>query len=382
MKDFLMNVNWTACGFIILLILGLYVLIMLKWYQHVIISKNVSSDSKMITSEQIYYLPTANIIINATAKIAVTKRLDNATVISAKLYEMSFDNQVQLQADENQLFSLHYNPTWVASDDIKLGTSSQGLLENIDITAEDRFAQLVTQIAEVPKKITGNEKTAGFLPEKDLPLAITVTNLTPFTKSFVLYEDVLSKPETVFDWKISIDGNFQGVSNIIDASFQIKIPKPLLRLSSDFSGLTKPLSGVITRPLRKLTLLFHMKRIGTTGSSDFEPTASLTFQAMVPDTAKLFVVPIKRVLFSKYVHTQKFASGMLIENHINKPSEAENLIAIPITIAKAIFAIPAQLFSFKITKIQQQNSLETEKQKFAAATKLNDKTASKSNAEK
>ncbi len=54
---------------------------------------------------------------------------------------------------------------------------------------------------------------------------------------------------------------------------------------------------------------------------------------------------------------------MLTGNYINKPSEFEGLISIPINICKAIVSIPSQLFNFKIQHKYQDTLSELEMQK-------------------
>ena len=107
-------------------------------------SSSEINSAKPIESDQIYFLPTANILINATAKIAITKQLADSLITGVEIYDILFENTIQLQADSEQMFSLHYKPNWMSSDEIKLATSSLGLLDSLSITAEDRFSQTLS----------------------------------------------------------------------------------------------------------------------------------------------------------------------------------------------------------------------------------------------
>src|SRR6202007_3060450 len=101
--------------------------------------------------------------------------------------------------------------------------------------------------------------------------------------------------------------------------------------------------GVLTRPLRNLAMDVFLpahRQVGSAGPRLFRKDPDLHCELMIPDLSRLIFVPITRSPFIKKNQVPKFTSGLLVENYINKPSEAEGFLSIPINVAKAIFAIP------------------------------------------
>src|SRR5258706_14337863 len=118
------------------------------------------------------------------------------------------------------------------------------------------------------------------------------------------------------EWEIYNEGN------LVDAGFR------LINTSSKPTSeeTLKSYSGLFSRTLTRA--IWEVKT--HINNNDIE------FSVLVPDTSSLLKVPISRAYFVKKQHSPKFSNGLLVENIINKPSEAEALVSIPISIAKAI----------------------------------------------
>ena len=88
----------------------------------------------------------------------------------------------------------------------------------------------------------------------------------------------------------------------------------------------------------------------------------------VIDPNQVFKIPIKRMPFVKRVNNLKFQQGTLVSNELSNPSTAEGFVDIPISLAKSIIGIPAEIFRIQIGNsakeleyLQSQSSLEDEK---------------------
>jgi hypothetical protein len=152
-----------------------------------------------------------------------------------------------------------------------------------------------------------------------------------------------------------VDGASE-TDSTVDASFRLKfdIPSPGSFL---FKDNFQELEGILLRPLQTIIMSTHT----------FSCIPPLQYQLLVPDESKVVSISIKRSAFVKKVYGFKMTNGMLTENTINKPSEMEGFMSIPIKIAKAIVSIPAQIISFKIENIKHQTSLVTEQQNLSKA---------------
>jgi hypothetical protein len=325
-----------------------------------------------IQAHQFYYLPAASVVIKATAKVIVIKSENDQIIQRPELLELQLENEVVLEPDTNMLFGITYKTFSFANDELHLNTNVSGLLENISATTEDRISNIIATISDAPEKVLKSNKEAAFVQrgiseEKVLNIENVITETVTYISTFRIESDDFQKGVFRRNWIINVDGKKENVEVTVNASFECRF-QPLNKIHLP---LNKEVDGVLTRPLTKLNLAVHL--VETKIKSDrnketvFKKEPSLKYEIVVPDTSVVIQVPIKRSNFVKKVNVPKFSNGLLVENYINKPSEVEAALSIPINILKAIFSIPAQLFSFKIYHLQKQTELETAKQNLAKA---------------
>jgi hypothetical protein len=318
--------------------------------------KSNQRDQSPILADSYYFLPTASLTIKATATVVVNiVNFDDGTSSNgAKLTSLQLENTVNIEPDTNQLLTLQYNSFSFANDEIKLTTNNSGLLETISSTAEDRISSIIAEVSEAPKKILSAQKLELAVeaePAKKTAIN-TTTQTTTYLKAFTILSEELQNGQFSRDWFINIDGSFQSDLSV-DASFNVSLPA---KRTKSLDGYFE-IEGVLTRPLQKIKL--SVTNVSLNSSIPIE------YNILMPDPSMLIQVPIKRSLFVKKINLPKFSNGLLIENNINKPSEVEAAVSIPINILKAIFSIPAQLLSFKIAHVQQQTAFETASQNLA-----------------
>ena len=332
----------------------------------IVVSTKVKDTDLDIEADQLYFLPAASLHMTATAKIAVNTEQNTGNFISSDIYEFQLDTTVQVMPDSGELYTLDYKPNWFTSDDLKLSTDVNGLLSNIAIVAEDRFSAILTQLTDAPKKILSPQSSAAFVAAMAAGTQVNTTFLPPFTRTFVLYPDDLLKEEKDMSWQITLDSSSTSQRPPVDASFRLTLGQKGGSATRKAITGGKTFNGLFTRPLRNLKMDVYLNAPGSWkpgGASSFQSIADAHYEFMIPDVSRLLSVPIQRSPFVKKTVNPKFSGGLLIENDINKPSELENAISIPINVAKAIFSIPAQLLSFKIAHITQESSLETAQKK-------------------
>ena len=118
-------------------------------------------------------------------------------------------------------------------------------------------------------------------------------------------------------------------------------------------------SGVFFRPLLpyKLTLTDEVSRTEMT--------------VLVPNKAPVLSIDISRAMFVTKIYEIEFDNGILTRVTIKKPSEALAAASIPIEIAKAIVAIPAELIQLKINTASSEKALlESEKARLEVEKEL------------
>jgi hypothetical protein len=343
---------------VFIVVLLIYLIASIGQDKNVITSSAVEKSKSPAVAEQIYYLPTASVLITATAKVSIMAD-STGEIQEAQLQSMKLEHTVNYEADTSQLYKLNYQPSVFANDEIRINTNSSGLLENVFASTEDTIGNIVATLSEAPKNILH----CAWMPEvaEAVPPEHITIQIKEYTNTFTIRSNQWSTGEIVLPWIIYTDG-MQTKPVSVDATCTLTFPA--ITIQHLDAGST--VQGLLTRPLKKVVI--------TADANIRQSRKSIvgTYEISIPDSEILLNVPVRRTAFVKKIHTPKFQQGFLTENFINKPSEAEGAISIPINILKAIFSIPAQLLSFRIFHHQQETALlkaklELEKARQAAA---------------
>ena len=346
----------------ILVYIVLYLIYSRKENSNIVTSNATNDNTSFDEGDFFYYLPTAAINITATATVAVSTGEDGI-IVSADVYQLDLTLSVQYLADTSKRYKIKFNDSWFANDELAFRSNAEGLLESIDLSVEDRSSTIISQISDAPSKL----KQTGIGPMNLLSAnldfqateKLTVQVLPLFTRTIIWNSDNFNSPLKV-DWKIAIPGQaFDPVC--ADASFKLDITNSFKKPADWRDTSPADFGGIISRPYKSLDINLHQADGKT--SNKFNKNIAAKFSILIPDPNHLIGIPLKRAAFVKKTVMPKFFNGLLIENHLIKPSQAEALVSIPINIAKAIFSIPAQLLSFSINHLQQQSPQDTAQQK-------------------
>lgn len=325
------------------------------------IVRSVPAQAAFVAADQLYYLPTASLVIRATAKVVITRNAETSAIREARLAEMVLDTTVQTVPDTDAPLALNYAASAFATDDLKFNIGASGLLEGINLTAEDRIANILTQVTDAPALIlsgqqaTAKASSAAFREAAPDGTAVT-TETKEYTNTFYILTSELRQKAAARSWPINVDGT-SDARTTVDASFSLTFTTSGAGTPAFSSLPAAGVEGLVTRPLKTVTMNIFKK--GNAATPDAQ------YQVVLPDEARLVTIPVRRSAFVKKTYGFKLANGVLTENTINKPSEIEGFIGIPVAAAKALVSIPAQLLQFRLENIRRQTSLETEKQSLA-----------------
>ncbi|GHU59987.1 hypothetical protein FACS189411_17330 [Bacteroidia bacterium] len=319
------------------------------------VKTNYSTDAKKEATVY-YYLPESIIKIRATAKVAVVYNADSTLTGSSNIIEQSFAITSEMIADTKDLLSLNYKQNALMADDIKYAVNSKGLLETVNITTEDRTADIISKLAEAPQVIlgtsTGVNKAAG-----------TIVKIKEFVSDFALKASTISSTAQTIKWNLVIL-NELGVDEqpkALPADFALSsadvstTPQTLSALINGSSTTNTELDGILTRPIKNISLKIESAVAGISFNT------TLPSNVVVADVSKLVVIPVKRTAFVKRVNKIGIQDGVILSNEINKPSSVEGFVSIPINIAKAIVSIPGQLVQFRYDNTKRADELEKAK---------------------
>jgi hypothetical protein len=345
---------WFLYGFLIIaaIVLIVYIIGSINNDGKILTTKKVADGSTPISADQYYFLPTASLIIKATAKAVVARRSSDGAVQIKKRVSLTLDTSVNIEPDTSNLFAITYSPFAYANDELKIDTDPDGLLENVSSITEDRIGSVIAEITDAATTLLPGQKAGP--PGKDLMIGEQLIIETyEFNRSFTLGPDEIKEGGFQLDWQASLGNPANGSDDQIDLSITGDIQG--CAAPADLTGLGD-FPGLLTRPMTRITVrITEASQLGA-GKTNVLNTSSL----LIPDRSKTIGISIRRFSFVKNQFIPKFKTGLLIENYINKPSQAEAFASIPIRILKAVFAIPAELFNFKISHIKQESSLDTE----------------------
>jgi len=257
---------------------------------------------------------------------------------------------------------LRYSPNWFTTDEIKPVVNSKGLLESVNVTTDDRTAEVISRIGEAPQKILGTSQDAGAAaPAKAIATVnkVVAVKIKEYTADFVLKaSDANDKP---IKWPLVIY-NEMGVDELPHAwkaDFSITLSFPsnekafhkVLPFPSNDPENSK-ISGIVTRPL--INAMLSVRSLSDKPISIPENPLIVS----VIDTSRPVVIPIKRRKFAKGVNNVVLQDGIIISNEITNPSSFEGFITIPVDILKAVVSIPAQILKFRYDNTTRLDALE------------------------
>jgi hypothetical protein len=341
----------------IYVIIGLIVVLLISglFSSCVVVKTNYSTDAKKEATVY-YYLPESMIKIKATAKVAIVYNADSSLTGSSNIIEESFVITSEMIADTKDLLSLNYNPNALMADEIKYAVNAKGLLETINISTDDRTAEIISKLAEAPKIILGSSTGANKAPN-------TIVKIKEYTANFAIKASAISNVAQVIKWNIVIV-NELGVDEqpkAVPADFTISSTdtsttnQSLSTLINGSNSSSNEIEGILTRPLKNCSLKIESAVIGV-GLNTTLPT-----NVVVADVTKLIVIPVKRTAFVKRVNKIGIQDGVILSNEINKPSSVEGFVSIPVNIAKVIVSIPGQLIQFRFDNTKRTDEFEKAK---------------------
>jgi hypothetical protein len=253
----------------------------------------------------------------------VLKTVDSATGKADFSLDYFDTNKTQIierkiVPDSSQLYTLDYQRSALSEDTLTLTIDSDGLLKKIESSTEDKTGQIILKLIETAKEAA---KAA----------ALAVAGVATQTGDYVF------APENVdaINKRIKADLGEEAPQITIDPP--VLPSPPTARCDGD---------GVCFRPLRPYVVTV------TLGGRPFRSETVL-----LPNEAPILSLPVHRAAFVKNVTNATFNQGILTEVHIEKPSELLAFFEIPLAVAKAIAAVPAELLQVKIDYSSKEKQL-------------------------
>ncbi|MFZ1528060.1 MAG: hypothetical protein WAT19_04870 [Ferruginibacter sp.] len=317
-----------------------------------------------------YYLPETVVKIKAVAKVAVVYNADSSLTGSSNLIEESFTISTEMIADTKDLLTLNYSPNAMMADEIKYAVNSKGLLETVNISTDDRTAEIFSKLAEAPQIVLGTSTGANKAPN-------TIVKIKEYNGDFAIKASEIAAGIKTIKWNLVII-NEMGVDEqprLLSADFTVSTPNApatlpgVVALINDNGTTNSEINGILTRPLKNIELHINSALPGINFNN------SQPHYVTIADAAKLIVIPVNRTAFVKRTNKIAIQDGLIMSNEINKPSSVEGFVSIPVNVAKSVVSIPAQLVQFKFDNTKKQEELEKAKLSYEKSVQESQKFA-------
>jgi hypothetical protein len=237
-------------------------------------------------------------------------------------------------------------------DDFKIHTNAKGLLETVNVTAEDRTADILGDIAST---VGGAMKfSAGLSPDE---------------------KRAAEKPRLPFDYTFSPDevGLINGY--LATKLFDLRIVRPrsggayaqTFRFPSESNGrksradcadcATREIaSGIVFRPVVPYDIVITDTPFAQqSGNSPFIRYRATVF---IPDPSQKLLLGLGRTPFIKRTDNLVFVDGVLTKLEGTRPSPVLGFLQIPKKILTAIVPLPLEIRNTQVSNIKAQRELE------------------------
>lgn len=307
--------------------------------------------------------------------------------------------------DDSNRFYLRYRPNVLMHDNVSITLDDMSFIKDVNLTGEDRTPAIVTQISGAALQLSspsslaapagGAGQSPANVPRDSANVKDTVnvkekpkvrdTVLSPCpahkltrccrieclpippdcklhqgykSKVFTFSDTLITPLDTLHPGGrhlpmrkyITLFGQHAYTDDIgislSDEEFYHPLSRALKVSPPASAGTAKYDQGIYYRPLRSYKVA--VKDCNNQQSS---------YLMVVPDLNHVACFPLLRAPFIKKVATLSFNNGMLNGFTLDRPSQVEGFISIPIDLAKAIVGIPAQLISIKINTAANNSAL-------------------------
>jgi hypothetical protein len=263
----------------------------------------------------------------------------------------------ETHADRNQAFCLDYLASSTAIDNVTVQRTEEGLLTNINASVEDRTPAIVTALVQTAENFAIAARAAPVPGQTDF--------LNIQFDPFVWEDLMLAKAELRrFDMCIYVEGFSFPTEGMTSAQVRAAASK---WCSTDahatprydprgytFASLPVPpevmRAGILYRPMAThRVVILHQK------SGVWELYQSKRVE--MPNASPVLSIGVQRAMFTKRQTTLAFNNGTLTDVAVDKGSEAEGFVVIPLAVAKALADIPAQIIQVRIADVQSHAAL-------------------------
>ena len=264
----------------------------------------------------------------------------------------------ETHADRNQAFCLDYLASAASIDNVTVQRTEEGMLTSINASVEDRTPAIVTALIQTAENFAiAGARTVAVPGQTD--------SLNIQFDPFVWEEMLLAKAELRrFNMCLYVEGFSFPTEGMTAAEVRAAANK---WCSTDahatrrydprgYTFATLPVppeamrAGILYRPMATHRVVILREKAGT-----WELYHNKRIE--MPNASPVLAIGVQRAMFTTRKTTLLFNNGTLTDVALDKGSEAEGFVVIPLAVAKALVDIPAQIIQVRIADVQSHAAL-------------------------
>lgn len=245
-------------------------------------------------------------------------------------------------------YRVSYAKDFFSDEDLVVETTPTGLLKNVSFESDDKTDEFVAKLGELGIEVF---KAATFTP---FGIAVPETEYVTLYRARVDPMDAAALAAASAAIKSKTSG-------LYDVGFVLRDidRKPVTRPSA-LPAASACAASICYRPAGSYMLTVTEGGVDTQGVG-----------LVLPDPTRIVGLTIERAAFVKTVTRMTFDGGVPSKLEVNKPNSALPIVEAPLSIAKSLTSLPAELLQLKIDLTEKETTaLSKEKLKVEAAQDL------------
>lgn len=324
-----------------------------------------STPSSITNTSGLYYLPKAlfRIKLERTESFSVCEKKRDASGNEVAIdpahqvkelvdvsFSLSYLDKV-IVPDPDYAYTIAYDESVWSSDKLTVDVSDDGLLDRIHFKAEDTTDKIVLQVVELAE-----QAAKAFISFGEVSTSVTAASALQSGETCILAR--IEKDDPKIDLTASFDPLSRREIDHVNSAIKQRIQsdklyldiqksrQPITDKSFPLAPANECSAGICYRPAEAFDLVLF------TNNAEYDRTSII-----IPTKDKIVGIPISRATFVEKTTTIDFEGGLLKQVDITKPSEALEIVSLPVEILKAIVAIPAELIQLKIDTTNKEKTL-------------------------
>lgn len=244
-------------------------------------------------------------------------------------YDYTIVMSQSIGPDPDQMYLLKHHRLPTATDQLQVTVGTNGLLNGINSTNNDRSGAILEKLAELAIETF---KLAAGVPAPPLN-ALRTDSKPAYPKKFEVEFDPANDSERT-----------AAIAGLKAATGLDLLVTPPSRSTVSKPGSLQSKNGFFYRPLLPWKFVV----------SNTKQTVTKTL--LLPNEAPAIRFDIRRTAFGTSTSNIGLTNGLLTGYHLDKPSEIEGFVDVPINIVKSVAGIPTNLLQLKINLSNQRNT--------------------------